>query len=105
MISGKKIFRHLFDRRGDQKPVSVERRVSRPRPCEAEKMLNNSIERLSNALKGKNSVQRVGQFSTFAEVCNQRVPWITERICRHQQNKGHPCNEGLCPFTTAKAIA
>ena len=98
MISGKKMFRHLFDRRGDQKPIAVERRINRPRPCEAERMLSASIERLSNAIKSKNSVQRVVQFSTFSEVCNQRVPWLTEKTCRHPKNKGQPCNEALCPF-------
>ncbi len=105
MISGKRLLRHILNRRIDQKPITVERRRSRPRPCESEKMLSDSIERLSNAIKSKNSMRCVVQFSTFSEICNYRVPWLTERICRHQQNKGRPCNEGLCPFTTAKAIA
>ena len=104
MISGKRIFRHLFDRRGDQKPVSVERRhPGRPRPCEAEKMLSESIERLSKAIASKGSIQRVVQFSTFSEVCNQRVPWLAEKTCRHPKNKGQPCTEELCPFMTGAA--
>ena len=68
-------------------------------------MLSASIERLSSALKNKNSMERVVRFSTFSEICNYRVPWLAERICRHPKNKGHPCNEGLCPFMTAKATA
>ena len=103
MISGKKLFRRLFDRRGGQTPVSVERRVNRPRACEAERMLSNSIERLSKAIASKGSIQRVVLFSTFSEVCNQRVPWLAEKTCRHPKNKGQPCTEELCPFMTGAA--
>lgn len=103
MISGKRIFRLIFNRRTSTQPVSIERRAKKMRAREADEHLSKAIERLRNAIRNKNKNlmecgSAVVQFSTFAEVCNFRVPELSVRRCRNPKHEGGDCNERLCPF-------
>ena len=110
----KDFWHRIINRRKQDVPVSIDRRVGKTKMRDADKMLRDAIQDLEQTVRLKredflkrevaNDIQHQVQFVTFRDICSfSGSKELAIRLCRNPKHEAAntgiaTCEETLCPL-------